>query len=487
MGVAWLLLKRTFANRPKRTLLFIFGYALATAVMITLLSVGEAVLLQARDKDLLGGGDIILVPQGIDIETLKVGGVGAFYQSIPQSRFIVRQLLGSSRFQHEIAAVSPYLFSKLVYLRRSSDPSSPVETVYADGSLPDQEKTIRGIRLPWHNQPEDTEWLHPGLENFYHSIDHFHLPTISSPALDQWAEWHYFNFEGKQFYGYLSLMVAGNVLEENADWIVSLQLFDRTYHQYAFVQPASRKELPLLRIDYRIGANAVRFVKNHYEIELNFGNRPVRGKLSFFPNPRLYFPPAVLAKSSNFESGYVIAALRGKYKGSLEVEGKHYDMDGVEGYHDHNWGIWQQPGESGVGQPVHWNWGHAYSDEYSIFYGEIFLNGKSRGLFCGVFDQMGFLTLFRPDRIVYSDYRLNENGLSIPRRLNFSQQKPFTAIQLQGSEVSSTASPVGKNGTLNFVQYKMEYSVILTIDGKQITFPAHGNAETFVSKSTKKS
>src|SRR3989337_572343 len=112
MGIAWLLLIRTFRNRPKRTLLFLLGYALATTVMITLLSVGEAVLKQAQDKDLLGGGDLILVPQGIDLESMKMGGITALYYSIPQGRFLVRQLLQSSRFVSEIAQVSPYIFSR---------------------------------------------------------------------------------------------------------------------------------------------------------------------------------------------------------------------------------------------------------------------------------------------------------------------------------------------------------------------------------------
>jgi len=139
MGIAWLLLRRTFRTRPKRTLLFLLGYAMSTAVMITLLSVGEAVLQQARDKDLLGGGDVILVPQGIDVESIKVGGVNALYYSIPQSRFIIRQLLGSSRFEKEITAVSPYLFSKLLYAKKGEQ----VETIFAEGSLPDQEAQLK--------------------------------------------------------------------------------------------------------------------------------------------------------------------------------------------------------------------------------------------------------------------------------------------------------------------------------------------------------
>ena len=119
MGIAWLLLQRTFAAKPKRTLLFLLGYALATAVMVTLLAVGEAVLQQARDKNLMGGGDLILVPQGIDLESMKVGGISALYYSIPEARFIVRQFLQSSRFQNDIDTVSPYIVPKLAYIRHA--------------------------------------------------------------------------------------------------------------------------------------------------------------------------------------------------------------------------------------------------------------------------------------------------------------------------------------------------------------------------------
>ena len=40
--------------------------------MITLLSIGEAVLEQSRDKDLVGGGDLVLLPEGVDVEVAKV-------------------------------------------------------------------------------------------------------------------------------------------------------------------------------------------------------------------------------------------------------------------------------------------------------------------------------------------------------------------------------------------------------------------------------
>lgn len=478
MGIAWLLLKRTFATRPKRTLLFLIGYAMATAVMITLLAVGEAVLLQAQDKDLVGGGDVILVPQGIDIESLKVGGVSAMYYTIPQARFIVRQVLSSSRFRDSIEAVSPYLFTRLLYARK---PGELPRTVYAEGSLPDEERAVRGVHLPWHNNNEDRQWMTPDPREFYHAIDHFHLPSAESLDLNRWAEWHYFNFEADRFYGYLSFMATGDVFHGNGQWIVSLQLFDGTEARYTATAPAALDQLPLKVIDYDTGLGHMRYSNDHYEITLNYNDRiPIHGVLRYYPQRNLYFPPAYLALSRDFESGYVIPSLRGKYEGQVTVGSRKYDFSGAEGYHDHNWGIWQQPGNNEL--PVSWNWGHAYSQDYALIYGEIFLQKKSKGLFIGVFDNSGFVTLFRPGRVEYNGIQTTNEGLRIPSLLKIAQQKAFTGIELAGKEKSHVLTQAGYAKQLYFVQYKMDFDIHLRIDNRQLHFPAHGNAETFVPK-----
>jgi hypothetical protein len=463
MGIAWLLLRRTFASRPKRTLLFLLGYALATSVMINLLAVGQAVLQQAEDKDLLGGGDIILTPQGIDIESMKVGGTDALYYSIPQARFIVRQILGSSRFENQIAAASPYLFSKLVYLRRDSH----IESVFADGSIPEQEEAVKQVSLPWKNSAEDVTWLRPAVREFYHEIDRFHLPSVQSADLSRWAEWHYFNFESNDFYGYLSVMAAGDPGSSRAQWIVSLQMIDPAYHRYAATFPLPIADLPLQRVDYQAGRSSVRFVNDHYVLSLRFHDRvPVEGDLDFYPPRNLYFPPAYLAQGGGFESGYVIPAIRGEYRGSLRIGGKHYDFNNVAGYHDHNWGIWQK---------TEWNWGHLFSPEYSIFFGEIFLSGKSRGLFLAVFDHRGFVSVFRPQFLRFSEYRSKDP--SVPMKLELQDSKRFSSIHLQGDAQSFVAT---EQDSKYFIQYKMNYQVTLQIDGRSTTFLATGNAETFV-------
>ncbi len=474
MGIALLLLRRTIATRPKRTFLFILGYALAAAVMVTLLAVGEAVLLQAQDKDLLGGGDLILVPQGIDLESMKVGGLSALYYSIPQARFLVRQVLKSSRFSADIETISPYVVPKLVYLQPSGrqDKNNAVAPVFVEGSIPDSENRLKKLDFPWANNASDDSWLNPPAGEFYHEIDHFHLPTVKYPDMDRWAEWHYFNFSSGGFYGYLSIMATGDILNNKGQWIVSLQIHDDVYKRYSTVVPVpDRSALPLQRVDYNAGQTHVEFVDDHYEIDLDFHDRfPIRGKLRYDPARGLYFPPTVLAKNDEFESGYVIPAIRGRYQGSIDVGAKTYDFNNVNGYHDHNWGIWQQ---------IEWNWGHAFSDEFAIFFGEIFLNKKSKGVFAGVYDQNGFLTLLRPDRIEFSDSRQQPDGLIVPLKLRMNGEKRFASLDLSGQAARFVTTPLeGQN--LYFVQFNMTYDVNLVLDGTAHRFSASGNAETFV-------
>ena len=113
----WLLARRSLGVRPGRTLLFLSGFALAVGVMIALLSVGEAIVGQARDKDLVGGGDLVLVPEGSDVDVLKLGGVTAMFATSPNARFVSRQLLRGPRFADAIAEASPAWAGRPVFLR----------------------------------------------------------------------------------------------------------------------------------------------------------------------------------------------------------------------------------------------------------------------------------------------------------------------------------------------------------------------------------
>ncbi|HKV45048.1 MAG TPA: hypothetical protein VJT32_10310, partial [bacterium] len=114
-GPIWLLAWRSLADRPRRTLLLLVGYGIGVAVMIALLSVGDALVSQARDRDLVAGGDLVLLPEGVDPAVLKVNGVTDLYFTIQQAGFVVRELLRGPRFRAAIAAAAPQIDARQLY------------------------------------------------------------------------------------------------------------------------------------------------------------------------------------------------------------------------------------------------------------------------------------------------------------------------------------------------------------------------------------
>ena len=93
-----LLAFRQLVHRPWRSALLFAGYGLGVGVMIVLLSIGEALITQARDERLVGGGDVTVLPEGIDLEVMKTGGLGGMFFSIANARFVYLQMLASPRF-----------------------------------------------------------------------------------------------------------------------------------------------------------------------------------------------------------------------------------------------------------------------------------------------------------------------------------------------------------------------------------------------------
>src|SRR6476620_11637803 len=85
--VFFLLAVRNLTHKPGRSALLFLGYGLGVSVMIVLLSIGEALITQARDEKLVGGGSVTVLPEGLDVEVMKTGGLGGLFFSIPNARF----------------------------------------------------------------------------------------------------------------------------------------------------------------------------------------------------------------------------------------------------------------------------------------------------------------------------------------------------------------------------------------------------------------
>jgi len=105
---------RHLLARKFRSLFLLLGFSLGVSVMIVLLSVGEAMLEQSRDASLVGGGELTVLPQGIDVEAMRTGGLGSMFFGIDRARFLVRQVLGGSRHRDIVRTVSPGIEDKLL-------------------------------------------------------------------------------------------------------------------------------------------------------------------------------------------------------------------------------------------------------------------------------------------------------------------------------------------------------------------------------------
>src|SRR4249919_3786451 len=160
-----ILARRNLTVRPWRSALLLGGFGLGVGVMIVLLAIGEALLTQARDEKLVGGGDVTVLPEGIDVEVLKTGGLGGMFFSIDHARFIYAQLLAAPRLSPFVATVAPQIESKLLYARTRTGREFPV---LASGEIPSRSAGVgAGPQVAsgsWTDDANDIAWRDPGAD-----------------------------------------------------------------------------------------------------------------------------------------------------------------------------------------------------------------------------------------------------------------------------------------------------------------------------------
>ena len=209
-----LLALRNLIHRPWRSALLFAGYGLGVGVMIVLLAIGEALLAQAGDEKLVGGGEITVLPEGLDVEVMKTGGLGGLYFSIPNARFVQGQLLAGPRLAPDVRAVSPQIDGKLLYLRLGDGRELAVRTT---GEVPSTTRAVGAAPAlsggVWTDDAGDRRWHAPSLYELRQAIDHFHLPPAGIARPESWAEWHYFNVltPDRQRWAFVTLMVGGRI------------------------------------------------------------------------------------------------------------------------------------------------------------------------------------------------------------------------------------------------------------------------------------
>ena len=400
---------RNLVLKPWRSAFLLLGYSLGVAVMIVLLSIGEALLAQARNEKLVGGGQVTVLPEGIDVEVMKTGGLGGMFFSIDHARFIYRQLLAAPRLAAEIAVASPQIEGKLLYARLRDGRELPV---LASGEIPSRTQGVGAMPKismgDWRDDSLDRVWRDPSSAELRDAIDHFHLPPAQVRGDPTWAEWHYFNVlsADRQRWAFISFILGGAIPAGRWGGQVLVTMHEQggRSQRYVATMPSSAVRFSTNDANVTIGGSSVVVlpdggyaVKAHAVEEHGSGRVDV--DLVVAPAPGAYFPGAALT-SGETVSGYAVAGLRADATGTICERGACERFDGAQAYHDHNWGVWRG---------VSWEWGAARAGQYTLLYGRVQPSDSTASsvpLFAYLVDSLGFLAVFRPTEIRYEDARL---------------------------------------------------------------------------------
>ncbi|MDR7602741.1 MAG: hypothetical protein QN172_09845 [Armatimonadota bacterium] len=457
-ATAFLIASRTLWSRPRRTAVLLLGYGLGVGVMVALLAVGDALLLQAREEDVVAGGDLVLLPEGVDPEVLKMGGVTGMYLEIPNARHVVRQILLGPRYASAIASVSPEITDRVVYVRVRRG----VHAVRASGILPSAaHRTRSALRPPgWEDGPEDRRWLNPNPALLLHALDRFHAPSGAA-----WAEWWYFNFTAEDgTYGYLSF-----IADAEGKAVVGATVRLANGKLVRWTERHRAQELP-----FGGSSGTLRFAAGPHRAELRDGRYRIRMHRPGFalqaeitPLAGLYFPP-VEWRAGRFRSGYVVPALRAEMRGQVRIGSRNLPLRGTA-YHDHNWGNWRG---------VTWEWGAASTPDHALLYGLVqHPSLPGRETFVALYatrPRPGLLSVLR------GTIPVGEGERSAPARLRFRAANDARDT-LAADLAVLDAIPTSMDRT-TFWQLRVRYRVRGTVAGRQIGMEATGFAETFTKR-----
>ena len=427
---------RNIAYRPWRSLLLFVGFGIGVAVMIVLLSIGEAMLSQARNEKLVGGGSITVLPEGLDIEVMKTGGIGGLFFSIDHASFLYKQVMASPRYANQIAAVAPQIEGRLVYLRTDDGTEYPV---HASGEIPSATQAVGAaagvVSGKWEDDEGDRRWIAPTPFELRNEIDHFHLLSDSVTNRETWAEWHYFNVlsQGGKRWAFISFIVGGDVTSPDWGGKLGVTLRDQAgrTRRFGVILDRSKVRFSTTDADLLFGGSRVTVLEDgDYDVRASAPEENGGGKISMalrvHPAPMAYFPGVAMG-SGGFVSGYTVPALRASATGRLCVDDVCEQLIDAQSYHDHNWGVWRG---------VTWDWGAGRAGQYTFLYGRVYPPDTTASIppvLVYLVDSLGFRAVFRPKLIAYTDsgsVRVAGGQLHVPLRAMFEDTRGKDTLRI---------------------------------------------------------
>jgi hypothetical protein len=471
--------------RKLRSLFLLLGFSLGVAVMIVLLSVGEAMLDQSRDVSLVGGGEVTVLPLGIDVEAMRTGGLGAMFFGIDRARLLTRQVLGGPRHADIVRTVAPAIEGKLVYICRGGPGGQPVPA-RAGADIPSRSAALgAGLDVRqgrWEDSPADSAYILPTRQQLYDELDRFHLPPHPDSS---WGEWHYFNVViSPDEWWYLTLLLGGEVgATDSGRWggrvLLTHRRPDGRYERYSATAPAGQVRFDTARADLTIGTSSVRQRDGAYTVKATAPGTAgrVRLALEVRPLPNRYFPP-VEQHDGAFVSGYVVPALAAEAAGTICTDGRCRRVSGAAAYHDHNWGLWRR---------ATWEWGAARGRALEVIYGGVYAPETTSPFFLALVDSVGVRQVLRFDRIRYEGEAPAEGarrgGSIAPRRFDLAASRGADSVRLRVTVEHALATPSGPASERRFfLQMRGRFELDGRLGGQSVGDSGQGFFETYRSR-----
>jgi hypothetical protein len=467
---------RHLMARKLRSVVLLLGFVFGVAAMIVLLSVGQAMLDQSRDVSLVGGGEVTVLPQGIDVEALRTGGAGAQFFGIDRARFMARQVLGGPRQRELVTTVAPVIERKLVYLQHAGRTAA----VRAGGEIPSRSRALgAGLNVlagRWEDAPGDSAYLTPTPQQLYDELDRFHRPHQSDST---WAEWHYFNVvTSPDEWWYVTYMVRGDVSAGRGAGVVLIthRRVDGRYERFTAEESPERITFDTARADLVIGKSGVRQRNGTYYLQARAHGvaGALRLDLEIRPERHQYFP-RVEVNDRELLSGYVVPALAASASGRVCVAGRCVGVADAPAYHDHNWGVWRD---------VTWEWGTARGTRFNMVYGGVYTSEREASpFFLAVVDSLGIRQMLRFGRIDYQGARPASGtpGLMVPARFSMLARRGADTLRLDVMVDHAVASRGGPAARARyFVQMRGRFRAAGRVAGQPVADSGAGFFETYL-------
>ncbi len=471
--------------RKLRSLFLLLGFSLGVGVMVVLLSVGEAMLDQSRDVSLVGGGEVTVLPLGIDIEAMRTGGLSSMYFGIDRARFLTRQALGGPRYAAVIRAVAPGIEGKLLYLCKDQGACRPT-AVRAGAEIPSRAAALgAGLDVRegrWGDTPGDSAYVAPTAQQLYDELDRFHIPAKPDST---WGEWQYFNLTvSPHEWWYVTYLVGGAV--PTGRWggrlLVTHRRADGGYERFTTDVPAEQVSLDTAAADLVIGASSVRQRDGVYRLVARArGERgPLRLDLEIRPETNRYFPPVEL-RDDEFLSGYVVPGLGAAASGTICVAGHCDRLSGAPAYHDHNWGVWRD---------VTWEWGAARGAALSLLYGGVYGPEHERSgtravtspFFLTLVDSLGVRQVLRFGHLAYEGAMPAEGARDAlaPARFSLLATRGADSVRLAVEVEHALASEMRASAFDRlFFQMRGRFTLRGRVAGAEVSDTGRGFFETY--------